>query len=59
VAGTVSRRADLPHLTRAGYASAYQLRDDAMDPGRPLLTLRRTLVDSSWTGADLLGRLHR
>lgn len=51
-------RADLPHLTDAGYASAYQLADEPMDATRPLLTLRRTLVDSSWTGATLLDHLH-
>jgi peptidoglycan/xylan/chitin deacetylase (PgdA/CDA1 family) len=50
-------RADFPHLAQAGYASAYQLADDAMDAARPLYTLRRTLVDTSWTGTTLLDHL--
>jgi peptidoglycan/xylan/chitin deacetylase (PgdA/CDA1 family) len=52
-------RADFPHLAQAGYASAYQLADDAMDATKPLYTLRRTLVDASWTGATLLEHLGR
>jgi peptidoglycan/xylan/chitin deacetylase (PgdA/CDA1 family) len=49
--------ADFPHLTQAGYLSAYQLSGRKPDPGHPLLTLRRILVDSSWTGPQLLRRL--
>lgn len=42
------------HLRAAGYTTAFQLSDDALDPTAPLLTLRRMLVDSTWTGEDLL-----
>ena len=42
------------HLQAAGYKTAFQLSDDAMDPEAPLLTLRRILVDSNWTGEDAL-----
>jgi len=48
---------DFRHLTTAGYSTAFQLSDRALDPGAPLLTLRRTLVQSSWTGPDLLRQL--
>jgi peptidoglycan/xylan/chitin deacetylase (PgdA/CDA1 family) len=50
---------DFPHLQAAGYRSAYQLSDRPLDPAQPLLTLRRTLVESHWTGPQLLAQLHR
>jgi peptidoglycan/xylan/chitin deacetylase (PgdA/CDA1 family) len=49
--------ADFPHLAQAGYATAYQLSGAPMDPGRPLYTLRRSLVHSSWTGPQLIDHL--
>lgn len=52
-------RADFPHLAQAGYASAYQLSDAPVDTTRPLYTLRRTLVDSGWTGPQLLDHLSK
>jgi len=44
-------------LRAAGYATAFQLSDKAMDPRAPLHTLRRILVNSTWTGQDLLAQL--
>ena len=52
------RPAALPHVRAAGYRSAYQLAD-AMDDRSPLLTLRRDLVDSTWSGRRLLAFLRR
>ncbi|MCW2621042.1 MAG: putative xylanase/chitin deacetylase [Frankiales bacterium] len=48
---------DFPHLQSAGYQTAFQLSDKPLDPSAPLLTLRRTLVDSTWTGERLLQHL--
>lgn len=48
---------DFGMLDRAGYVSGYQLADDAVDPTRPLLTLRRSLVGSTWDGPRLLAAL--
>jgi peptidoglycan/xylan/chitin deacetylase (PgdA/CDA1 family) len=48
---------DFPHLTAAGYQTAFQLSDRPMDRAHPLLTLRRQLVNSSWTGPQLIARL--
>ncbi|MFC5060990.1 polysaccharide deacetylase family protein [Actinomycetospora atypica] len=50
---------DLGMLDRAGYVSGYQLADEAVDPTRPLLTLRRSLVGSTWDGPRLLTALAR
>jgi len=44
-------------LHAAGYATAFQLSDKAMDPRAPLHTLRRILVNSTWTRQDLLAQL--
>ncbi len=49
----------LPHVQRAGYRSAYQLADSPLDRSRPALTLRRDLVDSTWSGVQLLAHLRR
>jgi peptidoglycan/xylan/chitin deacetylase (PgdA/CDA1 family) len=43
-----------PHLQAAGYKTAFQLSDQALDVTAPQYTLRRVLVDSTWTGGDLL-----
>jgi len=48
---------DLGPLRSAGYLTAFQLQEQAMDRQAPLLTLRRTLVTSTWSGADLLAQL--
>jgi len=45
------------HLTSAGYRTAFQLMDQPTDPTGPVLSLRRTLVDSTWTTAELLARV--
>ena len=50
-------RADLPRLARAGYATAFQLSGAPMDATRPLYTLRRILVASTWTGPQLVNHL--
>lgn len=52
-------RVALPHVENAGYKSAYQLADRKPDPNAPLFTLRRDLVDSTWTGKQLLAHLRR
>jgi len=51
--------ADFAPLRTAGYATAFQLSDTGMDPQEPLHTLRRILVNSTWTGSDLLTQLKR
>jgi len=51
--------ADFPHLAAAGYRTAFQLADRTPSADMPLFTLRRQLVDSRWTGADLLAQLER
>jgi len=48
---------DFEPLRTAGYAAAFQLSDTPMDPQAPLHTLRRTLVNSTWSGSDLLAQL--
>jgi len=50
---------DFRHLAAAGYRTAFQLADEDLDRRRPLYTLRRTLVDSTWSGADLLRQVRR
>ncbi len=49
--------AALAHVAAAGYRSAYQLADRKPDPIAPALTLRRDLVNSTWTGPDLIKHL--
>jgi len=51
--------AEFAPLRTAGYATAFQLSDTAMDPQEPLHTLRRILVNSTWSGSDLLTQLKR
>jgi len=50
---------DVPHLRAAGYRTAFQLGDQPLDRAAPLYTLRRTLVDSTWDGPQLLRALAR
>jgi peptidoglycan/xylan/chitin deacetylase (PgdA/CDA1 family) len=45
---------DFNHLRAAGYRTAFQLSDKPLDRTAPLLTLRRILVNSTWSGDDLL-----
>ena len=45
---------DFPRLQAAGYRTAWQISDQPLDPTAPLLTLRRILVDSTWTSDELL-----
>ncbi len=47
----------LPHVADAAYRTAYQLNDRKPSKDHPLLTLRRDLVDSRWSGQDLLDHL--
>ncbi len=49
--------AALPEVLKAGYTSAYQLRDRTPSAEMPLLTLERSLVNSNWSGAQLLEHL--
>lgn len=49
--------ADFPHLDKAGYVTGYQLAERPADPTRPLLTLRRMLVGSTWDGPALLAAM--
>jgi len=54
------RRLEQPRLAplrAAGYDTAFQLADTAMDVHAPLYTLRRILVGSNWTGPELLAQL--
>ncbi len=51
---------DFAHLDQAGYVTGYQLAEAPVDPTRPLLTLRRTLVGSTWDGPALMSAMaHR
>ncbi len=50
---------DFAHLDQAGYVTGYQLAERAVDPTRPLLTLRRMLVGSTWDGPRLLASMAR
>jgi hypothetical protein len=54
--GVVSTRA-FPHLSKAGYKTAFQLQAKKLDRATPLHTLRRSLVVSTWSGATLLRHL--
>lgn len=47
----------LNHIVEAGYRSAYQLADRKPSTDQPLLTLRRDLAVSTWTGEALLKHL--
>ena len=49
--------AAFPHLRSAGYRTAFQLTDQPTDPTAPAMSLRRELVDSTWTTAELLARV--
>ncbi len=51
--------AAVAHVEAAGYRSAYQLADRTPDPAAPHYTLRRSLVSSSWTGAQLIKHCSR
>jgi peptidoglycan/xylan/chitin deacetylase (PgdA/CDA1 family) len=50
---------DFAHLDQAGYVTGYQLGEHATDPTRPLLTLRRILVGSTWDGPRLTAAMAR
>ena len=50
---------DFAHLRAAGYRTAFQLSDEELDRAAPLYTLRRILVDSTWTGPQLLRQVRR
>ena len=45
------------HLTSTGYRTAFQLTDQPSDPTEPVLSLRRKLVDSTWTTDELLAHV--
>jgi peptidoglycan/xylan/chitin deacetylase (PgdA/CDA1 family) len=49
--------AALPHVQAAGYRAAFQLTGQPPKPQRPLLTIQRVLVPSSWDNHTLLTRL--
>lgn len=49
--------AALPHLAKAGYSTAFQLEEKPLDRTHPLLTLRRALAVSTWTGDEVAGKL--
>lgn len=49
--------AALPQVLAAGYTTAYQLADRTPSTEMPLFTLRRSLVNSNWSGAQLLDHL--
>jgi peptidoglycan/xylan/chitin deacetylase (PgdA/CDA1 family) len=49
--------AALPHVQAAGYRAAFQLTGQPPNPQRPLLTIERVLVPSSWDNHTLLTRL--
>ncbi|MDO5628975.1 MAG: polysaccharide deacetylase family protein [Mobilicoccus sp.] len=49
--------AALPPLDEAGYTTAFQLDEKPLDPDRPLLTLRRSLAVSSWSGDQVVEKL--
>ncbi|NMO91449.1 polysaccharide deacetylase family protein [Actinomycetospora sp. TBRC 11914] len=51
--------ADFAPLDAAGYVTAYQLAEKPVDPTRPALTLRRTLVGSTWDGPALVAAMSR
>jgi peptidoglycan/xylan/chitin deacetylase (PgdA/CDA1 family) len=56
--GVISASA-YPHLSRAGYKTAFQLEAKQLSPEAPLYTLRRSIVISTWSGAQLIRHLKR
>jgi peptidoglycan/xylan/chitin deacetylase (PgdA/CDA1 family) len=56
--GVISPKA-FPHLSKAGYKTAFQLQAKKLDRAAPLYTLRRSLVVSTWSGDTLLQYLKR
>lgn len=56
--GMVSPKA-FPHLSKAGYKTAFQLAAKKLDPVAPMYTLRRSIVVSTWSGARLLRHLRQ
>ncbi|MBA3528122.1 MAG: polysaccharide deacetylase family protein, partial [Propionibacteriaceae bacterium] len=56
--GVVSKKA-FPHLSAAGYRTAFQLEAKKLDPSAPLYTLRRSIAVSTWSGASLLRNLSK
>jgi peptidoglycan/xylan/chitin deacetylase (PgdA/CDA1 family) len=54
--GIVTPKA-FPHLRHAGYKTAFQLEAKKLDHQAPLYTVRRSIVDSTWSGAALLRHL--
>ncbi len=44
-------------LRSAGYQTGFQLSDAPVDRTAPLLTLRRLMVNSTWSGPELLAQL--
>jgi peptidoglycan/xylan/chitin deacetylase (PgdA/CDA1 family) len=56
--GIVRRRA-YRHLEAARYSTAFQLEERKIDRVAPLYTLRRFIVGSTWTGAELLGQVRK
>lgn len=56
--GVVSAKA-FPHLSRAGYKTAFQLEAKRLDLTAPVYTLRRSIVMSTWSGAGLLRHLRK
>lgn len=51
--------AALPHLVEAGYTTAFQLRETPVSPDAPLLTLRRQIVVSGWSGKQIVTQLDK
>lgn len=49
--------AALPHLKKAGYSTAFQLEEKPVDTTYPLLTLRRALAVSTWSGSEVVAKL--
>lgn len=47
----------LPHLEKAGYTTAFQLDDKPLDSKKPLLTLRRSMAVSEWSGPQVIAKL--
>lgn len=51
--------AALPHVSKAGYKTAFQLADKEPSTKQPLLTLQRSLVNSTWSGPQILNHLKK
>nr|NLI49878.1 polysaccharide deacetylase family protein [Propionibacterium sp.] len=51
--------AALAPLRAAGYTTAFQLRETPVSPVDPLLTLRRQIVVSEWSGPQIVAQLAR